>query len=44
MAVKFEGDRVINNMLGLLFEYANYAGIGIKTALGMGAVKTKIQK
>ena len=44
MAIKFEGDRVINNLLGLLFEYANYAGIGIKTALGMGAVKTKIQK
>ena len=44
MNIQFEGDRVINNMLGLLFEYANYAGLGIKTALGMGAVKTKIQK
>ena len=44
MTLKFEGDRVVNNMLALLFEYANYAGVGIKTALGMGAMKTKIQK
>lgn len=44
MTVNFEGNRVVNNMLALLFEYANYAGVGVKTALGMGAMKTKVQK
>ena len=41
MSIKFEGNRIVNNLLGMLFEYANYAGIGIKTTLGMGAIKTK---
>ena len=41
MSIKFVGNRIVNNLLGLLFEYANYSGIGIKTALGMGATKTK---
>ena len=40
MTLTFHGNRIVNNLLSLLFEYANYAGIGIKTALGMGAVKT----
>ena len=30
----------LNNLLGLLFNYANYSGVGIKTALGMGATNT----
>lgn len=42
MSVKLSGNRIVNNLLSLLFEYANYAGIGIKTALGMGATKTKL--
>ena len=42
MTLKLSGDRVVNNLLSMLFEYANYAGIGIKTALGMGATKTKL--
>ena len=42
MSFKFEGNRIVNNLLSLLFEYANYAGIGIKTALGMGAIKTTL--
>lgn len=42
MSVKWSGNRMVNNLLSLLFEYANYAGIGIKTALGMGATKTKL--
>lgn len=42
MTVKFEGNRIVNNLLSLLFEYANYAGIGIKTALGMGAIKATL--
>ena len=41
MSLKFVGNRIVNNLLGMLFEYANYSGIGIKTALGMGATKTK---
>ena len=42
MSVKLSGNRMVNNLLSMLFEYANYAGIGIKTALGMGATKTKL--
>ena len=41
MTVKFEGNLIINNLLGLLFEYGACAGMGIKTALGMGALKMK---
>lgn len=43
MSANFNGDITTNKLLGLLFEYANYCGIGIKTALGMGAVKTKLK-
>ena len=43
MIANFEGDSTTNRLLGLLLEYANYTGIGIKTALGMGAVKTKLK-
>lgn len=28
----------------MLGEYANYSGIGIKTALGMGAVNTSLNE
>ncbi len=42
MTIKFEGNNIINNLLGLLFEYANYSGVGIKTALGMGAIKANL--
>lgn len=40
MKIKFEDNALINNLLAILFNYANYAGVGIKTALGMGATKT----
>lgn len=43
MSANLNGDITANKLLGLLFEYANYSGIGIKTALGMGAVKTKLK-
>lgn len=43
MSADFEGDNTTNKLLGLLFEFANYSGVGIKTALGMGAVKTKLE-
>ncbi len=42
MDANFEGDNTTKRLLGLLFEYARYSGIGIKTALGMGAVKTNL--
>lgn len=40
MKISFEGNATVNNLLGLLFHYANYSGVGIKTALGMGATAT----
>lgn len=33
-----------NRIIAMLGEYANYSGIGIKTALGMGAVKTSLNE
>lgn len=33
-----------NRIIAMLGEYSNYCGIGIKTALGMGAVRTKLQE
>lgn len=33
-----------NRIIAMLGEYANYCGIGIKTALGMGAVRTDLQE
>ena len=32
--------RQINQLINLLLEFANYSGIGIKTAIGMGRVFT----
>lgn len=43
MRLNFEGNEIVNNLLKLLFHYANYSGVGIKTALGMGAIKTKLK-
>ena len=36
--VKFSGNDMTRRLMNLIFLYANFAGIGIKTALGMGAV------
>lgn len=36
-----QGDEMIRRTAALLLDYANFSGIGIKTALGMGAVTTK---
>lgn len=33
-----------NRIIAMLGEYANYCGIGIKTALGMGAVRTSLKE
>lgn len=38
MNVGFSGNDMIKRLMKLLMLYANFAGIGIKTALGMGAV------
>ena len=43
MTTTFEGERATKNLLGLLFEYANYSGVGIKTAIGMGAINSKLK-
>lgn len=37
----FKND-IVSRMAGMLLAFSEYAGIGIKTALGMGAVKTDI--
>ena len=36
--LRFQGTDMTNRLLGLLIRFASFAGVGIKTALGMGAV------
>lgn len=38
----FTGNEIVRRTSGLLIAYADFAGLGIKSALGMGAVATKI--
>lgn len=38
-----KGPKNLRNLIVVLFTYANYSGIGIKTAMGMGGVKSKIK-
>ena len=40
--LKFAGTGEVNRLLALLAAYAPFAGVGIKTALGMGAVETNL--
>ena len=40
----FRGTQSQNRIAALLAAYAEYAGIGVKTALGMGGVKIKINE
>ena len=44
IALRFTGSDMVRRILGTLLAFAPYAGIGIKTALGMGAVETDIWK
>ena len=44
IALQFTGSDMVRRILGTLLAFAPYAGIGIKTALGMGAVQTNIWK
>lgn len=39
-ALGMKGNIMSNRVIALLSEYANWCGVGIKTALGMGAVKS----
>lgn len=38
------GDERLKKLVSMLLEFSAYSGIGIKTALGMGAVKKQIRK
>ena len=42
LEISFVGNEMLNRILGLLFSFATFSGVGIKTALGMGAVTTEI--
>ena len=44
IALQFAGGDMVRRILGTLLAFAPYAGIGIKTALGMGAAETHIWK
>ena len=37
--LELKGNKEDLTMMNLLWHYAEYAGIGVKTALGMGAVE-----
>ena len=39
MHIRFKANEMVRRILGMLLSYSQYAGIGIKTALGMGAVE-----
>ena len=43
-ALGMKNNLMSNRIIAMLVEYANYCGIGIKTALGMGAVHTDLQE
>lgn len=42
MRVRFFGTDAVRRILGMLFAFAPFVGVGIKTALGMGAVRTEV--
>lgn len=42
MRLRFHGRDMTRRILGLLCRYAQFSGIGIKTAIGMGAVDTEL--
>ena len=39
ISLKFSGDRDLRSYISMLCDFAQYSGIGIKTALGMGQVR-----
>lgn len=40
ITVKINGSQDMVNFIDMLFEFANYSGVGIKTSIGMGQVMT----
>ena len=44
LTIGFTGTDSVRRILGMLMSFASYAGIGIKTALGMGAVEADVWK
>lgn len=38
ITIKIHGTQTMSNFAKLLFEFGNYSGVGIKTAMGMGSV------
>lgn len=42
LRVRFFGTDGVRRLLGMLFAFAPFVGVGIKTALGMGAVETRV--
>lgn len=40
--ISFRGNEMLRRILGLVMLFAEYSGVGIKTALGMGAVRTEL--
>lgn len=40
--VRFRANEMVRRIMGMLFAYSQYAGLGIKTALGMGAVDAQV--
>ena len=39
MSLRIHGNDMVKRIITLLLNFAEYSGIGVKTALGMGAVK-----
>lgn len=39
MVVEVSGEKDMQNFVGVMFDYAQYSGIGIKTSIGMGGTK-----
>lgn len=37
--IKITANQTISNLINMLFEYGKYSGVGIKSSLGMGAIK-----
>lgn len=44
MEVRLFGNDTLKSIAAMLLEFSNYAGIGIKTALGMGGIKTVLSE
>lgn len=44
MRIRIHGTQTMVNFAKLLFEFGNYSGVGIKTAIGMGSIRVTEQK